>query len=137
MKAVSELKLCLAILAIVMLLQSPIGNPHMYSTETSHPDSFDSFVRPPTCTARNFQLRKIYEAPTTRVSPVISPEGFFLKITTSILSSIGRPLLAPVFCICLNNQSTQKPPAQLWVSINSVRHSSPVSCYLSALCHLR
>lgn len=27
-----ELKLCLAVLAIVILLQSPIGNPHMYST---------------------------------------------------------------------------------------------------------
>lgn len=27
-----ELKLSLAVLAIVVLLQSPIGNPHMYST---------------------------------------------------------------------------------------------------------
>lgn len=109
MKAGSELKLCLAILAIVVLLQSPIGSAHMYSTETSHPGSFDSFVCPPTCAARNFHLRKIYEASANRVSPVISPEGFFLKIITSIHSSAGRSLLALAFSVCLNNQCTQSP----------------------------
>lgn len=100
---------------------------------------FDSFVRPPTCTARNIQLRKIYEALTNRVNPVISSEGSFLKIITSIHSSVGWPLLASAFCVCLNNLCTQKPPAPTPVrmSINSVRHSSSSSCYLSAPCHLR
>lgn len=81
----------------------------MYSTETSHPGSFDSFVCPPTCAARNFHLRKIYEASANRVSPVISPEGFFLKIITSTRSSGGRSLLALAFPVCLNNRHTQSP----------------------------
>lgn len=133
MKAGSELKLCLAILAIVVLLQSLIGSPHMYSTETSHPGSFDSFVCPPTCTARNFHLRKIYEASTNKVSPVISPDSFFLKIITSIHSSAGLSLLAPALPVCLNT----KPWVLAQEASSSTRHSSPICCYLPDWCWLR
>lgn len=106
------MKPCLAILAIFVLLQSPTGSPHMYSTETSHPGSFDSFVCPPTCAARNLHLSKIYEASTNRVSPVISPEGCFLKIITSIRGSAGRSFLALAFPACPNIQCTHSPQLQ-------------------------
>lgn len=91
--------------------------PQAILTCTVHPGSFDSFVRPPTCTARNFQPGKIYGAPTNRVNPVLSPGAFFVKIITSIYSSVGPSLLAPTFCVYLNNQCTLKAP-----SCNERRH---------------
>lgn len=94
----------LAVLAIVILLQSPTGKPYMNSTETSHPSSFDSFVCPPTCTARNFQLRKIYEALTNRVNPVISSEGSFFK-NNIIHPQLCRVASLGISILCLSSQS--------------------------------
>lgn len=85
-----------------------IAESHRQSSHVQH--ILDSFVLPPTCAARNLQPGKIYGAPTNRVNPVLSPEAFFVKIITSIYSPVGPILLAPTFCVYLNNQHTLKAP---------------------------
>lgn len=91
------------------------------------------FCLPSNLRGQNFHLRKIYEASTNKVSPVISPDSFFLKIITSIHSSAGLSLLAPALRVCLNT----KPWVLARAASSSARHSSPVCCYLPDWCWLR
>lgn len=87
------------------IIAESIGNPHMYST---HPGSFGSFVslnlhgQEPSATG--------YGAPLTG-STLFYHQGLLRKNNnTSIYSSVKLILLAPTFCVYLNNQCTLKAP---------------------------
>lgn len=87
-----------------------IAESHRQSSHVQyilHPLILLSALQP---SARNLQPTKIYGAPTNRVSPVLSSEGFFIKIT-SIYRLVGPILLASTLCVYLNNQSILKAPS--------------------------